>query len=100
MGAPHVRQSGAFFLATPAHFVSLIVAVPAGTAAAGWSTGDVAGATLATYLRQMVAIMREDPDLRAASVDTINRADYPSYGLVTMAGVETVSWQANAAAVR
>jgi hypothetical protein len=66
----------------------------------GWSTDDVPDATRATYLRQAVAIMREYPYVRAASVYTINQADYPSYGLVTTAGVETVSWQAYAAAAR
>src|SRR4051794_26560781 len=66
----------------------------------GWSTDDVTEATRATYLRQAVAIMREFPYVRAASVYTINQADYPSYGLVTTAGVETVSWQAYAAAAR
>jgi polysaccharide biosynthesis protein PslG len=66
----------------------------------GWSTDDVSDATRATYLREAVAIMREYPFVRAATVYTINGADYPAYGLVTPAGVETASWRAYAAATR
>jgi hypothetical protein len=66
----------------------------------GWPTTKADDATRATYLKELVSMVRNFPYVKVLAVYTLNDADYPTYGLIGADGVPSASWNAYSQAVK